>query len=118
MTSGSTLLRRMPSFCPAQFHRKSTLDRTPIPTAIGRGLGMTLTTEMVRRNGRQRKLVVGVESTDSVPVLKARSCIQFRGGAGTVLRTGGILTLHPFEGAAKRSGALQSAPFRMNDLHF
>jgi hypothetical protein len=34
----------------------------------------------------------------------------------TVLRTGRIVTLHPFEGAAERCGALQSDRFRMNDL--
>lgn len=36
----------------------------------------------------------------------------------TVLRTGRIVTLHPFEGAAERSGAVQSDLSRMNDLRF
>jgi hypothetical protein len=35
----------MPSFWPAQFHRKSTPESTPIPTTIGRGFGVTLPTE-------------------------------------------------------------------------
>jgi len=59
-----------------------------------------------------------VSCTGFTQVLKACSCIRFRGGAKTVLRTGCMLTLHPFEGAAERSGALQSDRFRMNDLRF
>src|SRR5947209_3953465 len=43
-------------------------------------------------------------------------CTQFRAGARTVLRTGRILTLHPFEGAAERPEALRSDPFGMNNL--
>jgi hypothetical protein len=35
-----------------------------------------------------------------------------------VLRTGRILTLHPFEGAAERGEALPSDTFRMNNLQF
>ena len=65
-----------------------------------------------------KKPTAGVESTVSVRVLKACSCIQFRGNAETVLRTGRISTLHPFEGAAQRFGALQSDLFRMNNLQF
>ena len=42
-----------------------------------------------------KKLVAEVESTPSVRAVKALSCIQFRVGARTVLRTGRILTLHP-----------------------
>jgi hypothetical protein len=51
-------------------------------------------------------------------VLRACCCIRFRGGAKTVLRTGCMLTLHPFEGAAERSEALQGDRFRMNNLRF
>ena len=39
-----------------------------------------------------------VEATTAVWAVKASSCIQFRGGARTVLRTGRIVTLHPWEG--------------------
>jgi hypothetical protein len=45
-------------------------------------------------------------------------CSQFCGNAGTVLRTGRILTLHPFEGAVERPEALQSDSFGMNSLQF
>ena len=54
----------------------------------------------------------------SMQVLRACCCIRFRGGAKTVLRTGCMLTLHPFEGAAERSEALQGDRFRMNNLRF
>jgi hypothetical protein len=58
------------------------------------------------------------EPPASALAVNALSCIQFRVGARTVLRTGSMLTLHPFEGAAERSGAFQSDRFRMNDLRF
>ena len=37
---------------------------------------------------------------------------------GAVLRTGFISTLHPWEGAAERLGALQSDLFDVNNLRF
>ncbi len=44
--------------------------------------------------------------------------LGIRGGAETVLRTGFISTLHPLEGAAERSGALQSYLLDANGLRF
>src|ERR1700694_1773380 len=57
-----------------------------------------------------KKLTAGVESTASVRVLKACYCIQFCGNAETVLRTGRILTLHPWEGTVGKPGLALGEP--------
>jgi hypothetical protein len=42
--------------------------------------------------------------------VEGRSCIRFRGGAGTVLRTGRISTLHPWEGTVGKPGLALGEP--------
>src|ERR1700674_2437718 len=74
-----------------------------LKTPHAKQVSRTLRVRKVPSNGAAedlKKPVAEVESTPSVRAVKACSCVQFLGGAKTVLRTGRMLTLHPFEGAA------------------
>jgi hypothetical protein len=51
------------------------------------------------------------EPPASAGAVKAVSCIQFRAGARTVLRTGRIVTLHPWEGTVGKLASALGEPF-------
>jgi hypothetical protein len=102
--------RRTPCFRLAQSQCGSVSVSSRIPHTVGVWILHALAHVNDVAEFWPKEPVAGGESTGSMQVLKARSRIQFRAGARTVLRTGRIVTLHPCEGTVGKPACAIGKP--------